>query len=241
MYVVIILLAGLLVFVLGYAVRSFSYVIAVPVVKAGHVTERGLFSLVHSKSDLLNRIETLESENAELTSKLISYSLIENENSALKNSVFAELNGIVAGIVGKPGKSEYDTLLIDPAPGIHDGMRAYTIAGVSLGKVTYAAVPGATVTLHSSPGIETDADIILNDAMQSVQVVLRGRGGGAYEAIVPTNVAIPIGSLATIPGLFSKPVAEVVKIVTRDDTKDQIIYLRSVVNFQYLRYIILVD
>ncbi len=240
-YILLSIFIAVLVFLLRYFMRGFSYTVAVPVVDFANTTTRGLYSLTHSKKALLNRIEFLESENAELHSKLADYSLIENENSGLKNSILQNVSGIVASVVGKPGRSQYDTLLLDPAPGINEGMHAYSISGVPLGTVTQVTNPGTTLTLYSSPGIETNADIILNNAMESVSVNLIGRGGGAYESIVSKDVSIPVGSLAVMPGLFAKPMAEVVKIIERDDTKDQIVYLRSITNFQYLRYIILTN
>lgn len=239
--VVIVLVLGLLIFLFRQAFKSFAYAVAVPVVNFEHVVSRGAYGLTHRKSVLLQRIESLEAENAEFHSKLADYTLLQNENSGLKNSVLSNTSGIVAAVVGRPGKSQYDTLLVDSAPGAAVGMQAYTLAGIPLGVVSDATGSGATVALYSSPGVETGVDIVLGDALSSVSAVLRGRGGGGYEAILPKDVEIPIGSLAISPGLFAKPMAEVVKIVSRDDTKDQIVYLRSIVNFQYLRYIVLTN
>ena len=54
-----------------------------------------MYSFAHSKSDLLNRIESLESENFELQNKLVDYSLIENENNGFKGSVISNIGGVV--------------------------------------------------------------------------------------------------------------------------------------------------
>ncbi len=209
--------------------------------ESGTAVERGLYSFTNSKSQLVERINFLESENSELRTKLVDYSLLENENSGLKNSVLTKSNSIIAAVIGKPGISQYDTLLTESGEGVAVGKKVYSLSGVPLGTVTTNTNKFNTVTLYSSPGVETNADIILTDAVDSVNVAIRGRGGSSFEAIVPKDVTVPVGSLATMPSLFSEPFAEVVKTVARDDTKDQIVYLRSIVNFQYLRYVVFAE
>ncbi len=238
-YVVLVLLIIGFFFLFRQILNSFSYSIAVPLLEAGTMAERGAYSAVHSKSELLRHIESLESENAELHTKLIGYSLIENENSGFKNSAAANLTGTIATVVARPSKTAYDTLLIKTDFPVTVGMHAHTLSGVPLGTVTNVSESGSTVSLYSTPGNEIDADIILSDAMDSITTKLRGRGGGAFEAITSKDVVIPIGALVSKPSVSGKPFAEVVKIAVRDDTKDQLVYFRSVVNFQHVRYIVL--
>ena len=119
------------------------------------------------------------------------------------------------------------------------GSKILSLSGVPLGTVDLVNNKIGTVTLYSSPNTETNAELILNNAMQSINVTLRGRGGASFETIIPEDVDVPIGSLVVIPGIKENPIAEVVKIVKRDDTKDKIVYLRSILNFQYLRYVVL--
>lgn len=240
-YVLVLVLVVICFFVFRKSLKSFSYTIAVPALETGSMIERGLYSLVHSKSKLMNHIQSLEAENAELHTKLIDYSLLENENSGFKNSSAKDLNGTIATVIARPSSTPYDTLLIKTDFATNIGMNVYTISGIPLGTVTNVSGNNSTITLYSSPGNKVDADIILGDAMDAINASLRGRGGGAYEAITPKDVDIPIGSFVIIPSLTDKPMAEVVKIVERDDTKDQMVYFRSTVNFQYLRYVILAN
>jgi hypothetical protein len=229
--------------------KNFAYKIAVPILDSKTIFSRGLYSLTHSKSDLLNRIESLESQNAELQTKLIDYSLVENENSGFKGSVISNINGIVGTVIARPSKTLYDTLLIKTSDPLKTGSVVYSISGVPLGNVSDEKPNiliddennffANTITLYSNPGNEIDADIILNNAMDAISVKLKGRGGGAYESVIPADVNVPVGSFVVIPEFSSKPIAEVVKISNRNDTKDKVIYFRSTVNFQYLRYILI--
>lgn len=236
-------LIGLFILVILFFVRKFfikfSYVVSVPVVEAGASFERGMYSLFHKKSSLLNRIESLESENAELRSKLVDTAILENENSAFKNNSNLNETTIVSAVVAKPSKSLYDTLIVEYNGEPLLNSKVKTFSGVTIGELTDVTKNSGTVTLFSSPGFETTADLVLSDAMDSLSITMRGRGGGGFEAIISKDIIIPVGSLAVFPGVNSKPFAEVVKIVKRDDTKDQIVYFRSIVNFQYLRYVIL--
>lgn len=236
-YVALILVAALIVLLLRKVFRNFSYTVSVPVINASTAFERGIYSSLHSKSKLLMRIESLESENEELRTRMADYSLIENENNGFKNSVISRSETAVASVIGKPSISAYDTLLVNVSEDIVVGKNVYTLSGIPLGSVTAISGNIATITLYSSPGIETSADIILDNAMDTSSTALRGRGGGGFEAIVSKDIDVPVGSLATMPSLFNEPLAEVVKTVSRDDTKDQIVYLRSIVNFQYLRFV----
>ncbi len=238
-YAILVLILAALVFGFKKVFRNFSYAITVPVIETSTAFERGIYSTAHSKSKLLQRIDSLEAENETLRSKMIDYSLIENENSGFKNSVLAKSDSVLASVIGKPSLSAYDTLLVSVPEGIQIGKRVYTISGIPLGSVSSVSGRDATITLYSSPGIETNSEIILEDAMNSISAVFRGRGGASFEAIISKDVEIPVGSLATVPSLFSEPFAEVVKTVSRDDTKDQVVYLRSVVNFQYLRFVVI--
>lgn len=238
-YILVVLIVIGCFFLFRIVLKSFSYNVAVPVLQAGHMAERGVYSAVHSKSQLLAHIESLEAENSELHSTLIDYSLIENENSGFKNSIAGLVNGTIATVVARPSKTAYDTLLIKTDFPVTVGMHAYSLAGVPLGTVSDVSKTGSTVSLYSSPGNEITADIILSDAMNSINASLRGRGGGAFEAITSKDVDVPVGAFVVMPGISDKPFAEVVKIAVRDDTKDQLVYFRSVVNFQYLRYIVL--
>ncbi len=225
------------VFVFYNFFKGFSYRTMVPVLEASNAVERGLYSLTHSKQNLLNRVNDLESENAELRLKMVDYDLLQNENSGFKNSVIEKSDTVVATVVSKPSAAVYDTLVIKSSDVVNTGNDVYTLSGIPIGSVTSFMDGNGTVTLYSSPSTETVADILLEDAMDSISVTMRGRGGGGFEAILPKEVKIPVGSLAVKPSLFGEPFAEVVKTVSRDDTKDQIVYLRSIVNFQYLRYI----
>lgn len=218
---------------------KFSYIVSVPVINSSNSFERGIYTLSHKKYTLLNRIESLESENAELRSKLIDASILENENSAFKNNSNLVNEHIIAAVIAKPARSMYDTLVVEYNAQPQLNSKVKTFSGVTIGELTNVTKNSGTVTLFSSPGKETVADLVLADAMDSLSITMRGRGGGGFEAVVSKDIIIPVGSLAVFPGINSKPFAEVVKIVKRDDTKDQIVYFRSVVNFQYLRYVIL--
>ncbi|OGI78669.1 hypothetical protein A3C57_02015 [Candidatus Nomurabacteria bacterium RIFCSPHIGHO2_02_FULL_33_12] len=235
---VFVVLIGLI-FLFKKSFNKFAYTVAVPILSTGDSVSRGLYSMTHTKANLLNRIEYLESQNAELNTKLINYNLLENENIGFKNSTIVNNSGTIAIVIARPSKVVYDTLLIKSNSNIEQGINAYSLSGVPLGNVIKTEKNGSTVKLYSTPGNEVDANLILYNVFDSIDVTLRGRGGGSFEAVISKDVIIPIGSLVFLPNISDMPFAEVVKIHTSDDTKDQIIYFRSTVNFQYLRYVIL--
>lgn len=234
-------IVAVLIFSLQKFISFFSYSVSVPVLNVGHSIEAGFYNMTHSKKSLVEHIRNLETQNAELSTKLKDYDVISNENSGFKNSKSDGINGDIVTVVAKPSKIAYDTLLIKSNNLINLNKQAVTISGVPLGIVSDSNNLLGTVDLYSSPGNEISAEIILEDAMDSLTVMLRGRGGGGFEAVTPQDIIIPIGSLVYMPNVSPKPFAEVVKISPRDDTKDQIVYFRSVVNFQYLRYLVLVN
>ncbi len=235
-YFIVLIFIVLIFFILKKSLKSFSYIVAVPILNTGTAIEHGIYGITHSKSQLLNHIATLESQNSELQSKLADYTLIENENNGFKNTV-AVSNKKIGSVIARPSHVAYDTLLVETAEPVSIGATVYSISGIPLGNFSSNNKNISTVTLYSNPGNKFSADVILADAMDSITVDLQGRGGGSYESTIPADVKIPIGSLVTIPSISSKPIAEVVKITTHDDTKDQTVYFRSIVNFQYLRYV----
>lgn len=238
---VFLIIAVFVIFIFKFVLVKFAYKIDEPLVLLGQETVRATRGLFSTKAELLQSIDSLRSENSALRSDLVNMKLLQEENLALKNlKEKQETHYIVAGVVAKPANSAYDTLILDRGEhdGISVGMRVYGFSGVYLGSISSVTISDSTVTLHSTAGNSFNAEILLADATNSVPAVMRGRGGGAFETILPKDVILNHGALAVFMGSVAHPFAEVVRTVERSDTADQIVYLRSIENMQYLRYVV---
>lgn len=238
-YILFVLFLLIIIVLLKNFFKKFSYTVAVPIVESKQILERALVTNLSSKTKLLEEVEYLKSQNQELYTKLLDYEIIENENATFKNlQDLGELE-ILAFVVARPSETFYDTLLVRTSKPVLENKNVYTISGVPIGFVSSTNGNNAVVTLYSSSGLEKNAELINNNDFTNNPVILYGRGGGGFEAILPQEINISIGSYAVLLGGNQKPFAEVVKTIVEEDTKDKIVYLRSVVNFQHTRYVMI--
>ncbi len=146
------------------------------------------------RSVLVERLTSAESELQRIRYQALLFQNLEQKYDALRTEVL--LSHVapygVAHVVSRPPQTHYDTLLIDA--GSADGVLVDDVVsagGVLMGVVTSVSAHAAVVELYSSPGHELDARIGDSDAI----VVVRGVGGGSFEASVPDSIVVVPGDV----------------------------------------------
>lgn len=152
------------------------------------------------KRSLVSENEALQEEVARMQAQVLDRNLLEEKVTALEESLgrTGSDNRIVAHVLAGPGRSPYDTLVIDA--GTEQGIAladrvVYAGAGV-IGEIIEVYSSSAKVKLFSSPGENTPILI----GAQAIPVVAHGRGMGNFEADVPRGSLVIEGDKAMVPG-----------------------------------------
>jgi cell shape-determining protein MreC len=210
-------------------------------------TTSGLFSNIgtsfSSKSALVKENEDLKNQILSLQSKFLSYDALVVENKELKQSMGRVSNPtfILATILEKPSNSIYDTLIIDGGTsiGFVAGQMVYANGEIPIGKIEEVNIYSAIVRLFSSPKQSTPArlSILGGEKATYIDTMLVGRGGGNFQAVIPHDLEIPAGTLASITGLDGGVIAVYQKIIS--DVRDplQTVLLTAPVNVQDLNFV----
>ncbi len=167
-----------------------------------------------------------------------NYSSILDENLKIKEVLGrkdGETRMVLAGILSKPNRSPYDTLIIDVGTehGIVSGQRVFALGNIPIGSVSFAYPASSKVVLFSSPGEKTEAVLSTKD----VFVQLIGRGGGNFEMIMPRDFILEKGVEAVSPGLTPYVLGIVAGIISDPRDAFQKVLLRSPVNIQELKFV----
>lgn len=191
-----------------------------------------------SKSSLREENENLKMKLRELDALLLGYDSILDENNKLKEILGRKDEKsalILSAILGKPGQSLYDTLVINTGidDGVMEGDLVFALGNVPVGRVAMAYPNSSKVVLFSSSGEKTE--VALSDRGIFMQIV--GRGGGNFEMILPRDFSIEKGSAVTLPGIFPYTIAIVKAIIS--DPRDSFAkaLLTSPVNIQELKFV----
>ena len=194
-------------------------------------------TLVVSKSSLIKERDELKQQIAELEAKNLQTSLLETENEQLKN-LMSKTEGkqfTLAAILARPNRSLYGTLIVDKGErdGVTVGSHVFAEGVLPLGLVSEVYATSSKVTLYSSHG-EKNSVIV---ACKNIEAELLGRGGQNFEMTFPRDVEIPQGTLVTLPGLSTYPLAIVEKVIFDPRDPFQKVLLRSPVNIQQLEWV----
>lgn len=191
---VVVLVLAILYFFMPTLLSSFFAVIASPFWKI----ERNIREVTVSISPELQSATILE---------------LQRENADLKNilDVRVSSSSIAAYIIKKPPFSAYDTFIIDAGTnnGIQNGAKVYVMGRVIIGEISDATAFTSKVRLYSSYGEKYEVFI----GKENIQATATGRGGGAFEAILPRDVKIQEGDTVTIPHLSTTVFGIVKKII----------------------------
>ena len=138
---------------------------------------------------------------------------LQKENADLKKLFNERVSSstVVAYILKKPPFSAYDTFIIDVGTnaGVKDGSKVYVMGKVIIGEIAEATPTTSKVKLYSSFGEKYEVFIGSKD----IQATAIGRGGGAFEAVLPRDVKIQEGDTVTIPHLSTTVFGIVRKII----------------------------
>ncbi len=151
-------------------------------------------SFFSSKAELKKRNDELERALAQKDAELADRAILEKENADLKSQhVFkTETGHTVARVVSKPPFTPFDIVVISAGErqGVQSGDMVM-LGQTYLGLVTIASEYSSRVTLLSSPGHQEEAFI----GDDSLPVLLKGKGGGTFEATVPQGTEVNEGDL----------------------------------------------
>ncbi len=183
--------------------------------------------------------ENLRKELDEKNATLASYSTILDENLKLKESLDRmgenKESFILAGILSKPHKSAFDTLVIDigEKAGISVGNLVMAKGGVPLGKIVEVQGNSSKVLLFSTAGEKTEVVVGGSD----VYLEAIGRGGGNFEINVPRDFTIIDKAEAVLPGITPYTVAIFEKVIS--DPRDSFVkaLFVSPVNIQEIKFV----
>ncbi|HBH71468.1 MAG: hypothetical protein UU88_C0001G0073 [Parcubacteria group bacterium GW2011_GWC1_42_11] len=139
------------------------------------------------ENDILN--EALSIMSAQVLDRNLLVERVARLEEALGRS--SGDNRVVAKVLVGPGRSPYDTLVIDA--GTENGVKvgdlvSYAGSGV-IGEIIEAASSSAKIKIYSSYG---DEQLVIVGA-QHLPVTAYGRGMGNFEAMVPQDSSVVIG------------------------------------------------
>lgn len=185
--------------------------------------------LIRQNEELQNKIRVLELESISLTAQGLESEKLSNL-LALSNSQ----NTILARVIAKPPQSPYGVLVLDggESDGITVGARVYN-QGILIGRITELSGHFSRARLFSHPGEVTDAESLRNGLSFS----LNGKGGGNFEASIPSGVDIVEGDLFVIPGTPSSVIASVEAIEFKEADSFKKLFLAVPLNIYTLQWV----
>ncbi len=188
---------GIVMFIVGFRLIAPDMFmrLAVPVFVTSEKASAGVGNVLNGfrdAIDLASENETLKRQNATLDAK---NRLLEEKYTDINK---LNTNGIKAGVVARPPQSGYDTLVVASGTeaGVTLGMEAFAESGVPVGVVSNVSKTFAHITLFSSPGFSTSGWV----GADRIAVTLVGKGGGAFEAEVPSSESVLPGAGVFVPG-----------------------------------------
>ncbi len=192
----------------------------------------------HSKQSLIKKVVALQTQLDVQGASLVSLSTLEKENEALKAEFGRTdvVKGLLARVVVPPGRSLYDTLIVDMGSeeGVTVGQSVYAFGSIALGTVSEMTEHTATVLLYSASGRETAGTATGSD----IAVTLIGRGAGEYEVRMPRDISFQEGGVITEQSMSIHPLATIQKIVTDPRDPFQRLLAKAPVNLQTLKWVI---
>ena len=243
LFVIFVLIAGAIVLITVGVPRIFggtSHWIAQFALRGGaravEVTS-GAEYVVQSKRSVFAENERLRAENNALLLELKDRDILYTENLQLKELFHRTFDRslILAAVLSKPNRSAYDTLIVDAGAddGVGVGSSVFANGTILLGTVREVYKDTSLVVLFSSPGEVTGG--LVGDTGMHAEIT--GRGGGAFEVIVPRDLIFSPGMPVVSPTVFSSVIAEIDQIVSDPRDPFQKVIGRSPVNMHNLKWV----
>ncbi|GMQ95483.1 MAG: hypothetical protein BMS9Abin13_599 [Patescibacteria group bacterium] len=214
---VVLLYILLLTPVFGVISKGVGYV-AVPAWKAGD-RARDVWQQAQmffaAKNALIAENRRLKKDIYTTSFKLLDRNLLFEENLELKEILGREAfpQTTLAAVLAGPGRSLYDTLIIDVGEnmGVQKGDRVLHEGSVVIGEVSEVYPTSSKVKLFSSPGEATQVSL----GEENIFTVAYGRGGGNFEVKLPRGSEIREGDVIIIPGITKQVLGVVEYIETK--------------------------
>ena len=207
---------------------------------------RNIESFFFSKKTLLKDNDYWKARVNEEEAKMANYNSLLLENESLKEIMGRKGNKemIIAGILSKPNKSIYDTLVIDAGTndGIILGKNVFALGDVPIGRIAEVYANSSKVILFSNPGEKTEVVIAPGQNStgapgKNIFMEAVGRGGGNFEMILPRDFVLDTGTEASLPGLNPFVLAKVQTILSDPRDSYAKALLSSPVNIQQQKFV----
>ncbi len=165
-----------------------------------HTSSATVPVFLRSRNELSMEIQELKQQLASSKGLDVTIDTLTQENEELRALLGASSTPrIVAGVVGRPPFTPYDTVVLDQ--GSDDGIVEYAPVFVgnnrAIGYVRKVFSESALVTLFSSPDVETTVYIFDSHIFTTAY----GIGGGVVHLSVPQGVSLSEGSVVVLPSL----------------------------------------
>ncbi|HEY4478039.1 MAG TPA: rod shape-determining protein MreC [Candidatus Paceibacterota bacterium] len=242
-FLVVFLIAFFVLFsatIFSFFSRSAHFVLT-PVVSLGRRIGNNLGNVgvfFASKKALVEENNELKSKVLEQEARLANHEALFNENEKIKEILMRKPEGrqmVLAGILGNPNQSPYDTLIIDIGSdsNIQVGSHVFAYGDVPVGVVSEVSGRTAKVMLYSTYGQKQSAVLSGSDTF----IELIGRGRGNFEVVLPRDFELVAGTLALLPGIHPYTIAEVTDVISdpRDPFKKAL--LKSPINIFELKFV----
>ncbi len=153
----------------------------------------------HIKRSLIYENDQLHAEIDRMQAQVLDRNLLEEKVLKLEEALgrAGSDNRVTASVLAGPGRSPYDTLVIDAGAehGIAVGdVVVYAGAG-AIGAIAEVSNSSAKILLYSSAGQEHFVLVGAN----ALPATARGRGMGNFEAKVPQGSVVAVGDTVLLP------------------------------------------
>lgn len=159
-------------------------------------------SYLRDRKVLLDEIQSLKKEVMIERSALNTISRLQAENTELRHMLGEEsVERIAAAVIGRPGATPYDVLVIDRGSndGVLENAPVYVGIDTAIGYVAKVFPDTSIVTLVTTPSFESTVYII----GPNIYTNARGIGGGVLEVSVPQGILLEVGDLVVVPSFDS--------------------------------------
>lgn len=186
------------------------------------------------KRSLVYENDMLHADMSRMQAQVLDRNLLEEKVMKLEEALgrAGSDNRVTASVLAGPGRSPYDTLVIDAGDehGIAVGdVVVYAGAG-AIGTIAEVSGSSSKVGLYSSAGHE---HLVLVGA-NAIPTTARGRGMGNFEAKVPQGSAVALGDTVLLPK--DNLILGVVQLVEEEPTLPFItVFFRSPFNIAEIR------
>lgn len=192
---------------------------------------------LRSKADLVKEVETLRTQISTTNGTQLTIMRLIEENMRLRsmNKVGESENKVIAQVLARPDKLNYDLLQIDKGTndGVVEGSPVYTGVDSVVGIVVRATETYSFVDLFTSPGFESTAFIFGPNVFSPIE----GIGGGVARVRLPQGVPIAVGQLVILPGVSSSIYGEIVMVENEPTQPEQYGYITPPLAMSNLLYV----